>query len=163
MNKKKIVLLVLVVLTIAFIFGQSTAPVKQSSKESSFVTEKIIQPIEEWLTGQKTITNATVRDWAHGVEFAALGLVLSLVVLRKDKVLKTVETLGLMARTFGYGVGIALLDETIQLFNDRGPQIGDVWKDALGLVVGILLGFLVFAVRNAKECEKEKNAAKTNG
>ena len=162
MNKKKIVLLVLVVLTIAFIFGQSTAPVKQSSKESSFVTEKIIQPIEEWLTGQKTITNSTVRNWAHSVEFAVLGFVLSLVVLWKDKALKTVETLGLMARTFGYGVGIALLDETIQLFNDRGPEIGDIWRDALGVVIGILLGILVLAVRNAKECKKEENVAKTN-
>lgn len=154
MDKKKIVLLVLVFLTIAFIFGQSMAPVKQSAKESSFITEKIIQPIEEWLTGQKTITNSTVRNWAHSVEFAVLGFGLSLVVFWDKKGLKPIEALTLPARTFSYGVGIALLDETIQLFNDRGPEVSDIWRDALGVVIGILLGFLVLVSvrRNKKMC-----------
>ena len=38
---------------------------------------------------------------------------------------------------------VALLDETVQIFSDRGPAISDVWIDVLGYFVANILVYLI--------------------
>ena len=65
-------------------------------------------------------------------------------------ILKTVKS-------FSYGVAVALLDETIQIFNGRGPEIIDVWIDALGLAIGIVLACVgQMIIRKAKRSVEHK-------
>lgn len=42
-----------------------------------------------------------------------------------------------------FGLLIAFMDETIQLFSDRGSQVQDVWLDFAGVVTGVLLAVAV--------------------
>ena len=127
----KIILISVIIVTICFIWGQSCLSVEDSSKESAAITENIIQKIEECITGEKTISDNMVRKWAHGVEFCVLGLELSLFffILNKKPLRSIISTVSL-------GPVIAFLDESIQLFSDRGSQVIDIWIDILGLVIG---------------------------
>ena len=38
---------------------------------------------------------------------------------------------------------VAFIDETIQIFSGRGPQIRDVWVDLLGASIGLLIATVV--------------------
>lgn len=85
-----------------------------------------------------------LRKIAHASEFAALGMVLTLLIEegRKIKVL-------LLALC---GLGAALIDETIQLFVDgRSGQIKDVWIDLAGFGVGVaIVGLILHLVYSRK-------------
>ena len=53
----------------------------------------------------------------------------------------------------------AFLDETIQIFSGRGPDIKDVWLDTFGSAAGILITLLILSLRNrlaGKERGKER-------
>jgi len=161
MNKTKVVLLVLLILTVGFIWGQSMTPSLQSCRESEAITTKVIQPIEEEITGKKTISDSRVRKWAHGVEFAVLGMELIWLVAKKE------EKLRALPRAFSYGVAIGLLDETIQIFSGRTSRVKDVWIDARGVAIGVLIGFAVLwivarkAKNKAKEADESEDALET--
>ena len=142
-NKLLPVLYIITALTLCFIWGQSCMSSKDSGNESQFVTEEIVQPIEEKITGKRTITDAVVRKWAHGIEYSVLGAELALMLARKPR-WKT------LPRIFSYGVAAAFVDETIQIFSKRGPQIKDMWIDALGLTLGMLAGCALRALVRRK-------------
>jgi VanZ family protein len=83
---------------------------------------------------------------AHFVEFGALGCELALLaVLRKRVRLQSV------VNCLFAGLAVAVIDETIQIFSDRGSQVSDVWLDFSGAVTGIvfvlLIHLLVLAIR----------------
>ena len=49
-----------------------------------------------------------------------------------------------MTKGFFTGFAAAFLDESIQLFSDRGAEIRDVWIDLIGVASGVLIGFLIW-------------------
>mgnify|MGYP006910580625 CR=1 FL=1 len=55
MEKKRLILWIAVILTLAFIFGQSLLKQEASVKESNVVKEKIVQPVHEAVTGNVTL------------------------------------------------------------------------------------------------------------
>ena len=108
----KKLLIVLLVLLLAFIWGHSCMPVDASRKESSTVLE-LLRPLLALLVGTENVTLHLVRKLAHFTEFFCLGCVLALLT--------------------------GFIDETIQIFSGRGPAIRDVWLDFSGAAAAILI------------------------
>ncbi|MDD4730032.1 MAG: VanZ family protein [Dysgonamonadaceae bacterium] len=134
------ILLIITILTICFILGQSMMPVSHSDSESKAVTESIVKPIEEAITGNRTIEHSIVRKWAHCIEYAILGIELSILMIGQQKLWLS------LIRVFSYGTGISLIDETIQIFSRRGPEVRDVWIDATGIAIGIVVTTLICVI-----------------
>ncbi len=134
MNRKlKIFLIFMIVLTLCFIWGQSVLSVNTSSKESKYVLDTV-RPVLETFIEEENITSNTVRKPAHFIEFAVLGIELAIYMVCSGKCRgKQVFfccTIGLYT---------AVIDETIQLFSDRGSQLQDVWLDFVGTVTAVLI------------------------
>ena len=131
---------VLLVCTLAFIWGNSLLPGEISGAFSDWVKSLL-----EALFAQgtpKPSSGGLLRKLAHFTEFTALGALLCwrAGMLEKSK-----------AAAFGCGALAACLDETIQIFvPDRGPGIRDVCIDSAGVLTGmalILLGHTYFKGR----------------
>lgn len=128
MRKKRLAFLIIILLVIAFIFGQSFLDQKTSRKESDKVLETVVRPVYEAITGKSELPY-DIRDFAHIIEFSVLGFVLA-VLLRDEKFFS-----GLM-RAVSYCGLLALIDESIQYLSGRSPEVVDIWLDILGAVVG---------------------------
>ena len=133
-------LTVLILLTLALIWGHSLLGREASSEESGFVME-LLEPVLEMVVGEGNVTEFLVRKLAHFTEFFVLGLeLLTFFAYRKPLFPQAF----LLALTHGFFA--AFLDETIQIFSGRGPTIQDVWLDVCGFAVGasLMLGIMVW-------------------
>lgn len=133
-------LTVLIILTLALIWGHSLLGREASSEESGFVME-LLEPVLEMVVGEGNVTEFLVRKLAHFTEFFVLGLeLLTFFAYRKPLFPQAF----LLALTHGFFA--AFLDETIQIFSGRGPMIQDVWLDVSGFAVGasLMLGIMVW-------------------
>ena len=140
MKKQRVALLVVIILTLAFIWGNSLLSREQSSDESAWVLQ-LVTPVLELFVGKGRVTEHLVRKLAHFTEFALLGFELFFwfVPLRQTgrKPLFLAMAHGLFA---------ALADETIQLFSARGAQLQDVWLDFAGVTAGAVLALIITAL-----------------
>lgn len=93
--------------------------------------DRIVNPILRAL-GLRPLTHNGVRKIAHVVEFSILAVLLVLCWR------------GSVTKGFFTGFAAAFLDESIQMFSDRGAQIVDVWIDLIGVAFGVLIGFLIW-------------------
>ena len=149
----RILLLVLLAVSISHAFIQSSLSQKASSAESNKVGEivgEIIPP--ETKPGEYIQTN--LRKLAHFTEFANIGTfaVLHAVfyLLKRKWAHILIVPLGML---------IALMDETIQIFSNRGASVSDIWIDVLGYVTAIAAVYaaylavrlVMFLVLRAKE------------
>ena len=109
-------LTVLIILTLALIWGHSLLGREASSEESGFVME-LLEPVLEMVVGEGNVTEFLVRKLAHFTEFFVLGLeLLTFFAYRKPLFPQAF----LLALTHGFFA--AFLDETIQIFSGRGPK-----------------------------------------
>ena len=129
---------VLLILNLAFIWGNSLLPAAQSLSISNWLRDLLGMGSG----GSGGNSSHALRKIAHFSEFAGLGIWLRWMfgMLRQ----KPQEYLGL---PLFVGVCAALVDEGIQLFvPGRGPGIADVGIDSLGLIAGILLLSLIQSI-----------------
>ena len=133
-HRLKIEMLGLLLLaTVAFIWGNSLPSIPESKVVSLEVVETV-KPVLEPIVGQGNVTDHLVRKLAHFAEFSALGCELMLLaVLRKRRGMQPI------LNCLFVGLGVALMDETIQIFSRRGSQVQDVWLDFAGVAAGVLL------------------------
>ena len=144
LKKRKRLITVLLILTLAFIWGQSALPVELSAKESDVVCGFLLRVFGMEKPSVDDIADSVglVRKIAHVVEFTALGILFtSLFRTKRDKI---------MAVTIGHSMLVAFLDESIQILSGRGPLIQDVWIDTFGAVVGIGIVSLIIVLRKGK-------------
>lgn len=136
----------LIIIVLLFIWGNSALPSESSNAISDSVTSKVGGAITHDDVQEKNsttwLTSGHIRKLAHVAEFAVLGAILVLLVVQKKK--KLMQQLPSIAL---FGLLVALLDETIQLFNDRTAAIKDVWIDFGGLCAGVLI---VYCLRRAR-------------
>ncbi|MBR4656323.1 MAG: VanZ family protein [Oscillospiraceae bacterium] len=144
-------LLFFFILVLLFIWGQSFLPTDLSRQESIRFLD-LLTPILEFFLGRGKVTHLFIRKLAHFTEFFVLGCLISLLLPMDWK-----------NRLYccGFSLFSALLDETIQVFSDRGDQISDVWLDFAGSVAGILVITLFRCLMiKRKQAEKHSSSAR---
>ena len=148
-------LLVLLVLILLFIWGQSCLPSALSDRESGSVLDAS-RPFLERLLGEGRVTMYLIRKLAHFAEYFALGCVASLLFPL---------SLHRQALCAGLCLLAGLLDETIQIFSGRGDQVRDIWLDFAGALAAILIVCLLRRPAAKKRCGKmapgEENGRET--
>jgi len=95
-------------------------------------------------SGKALSGEGVLRKIAHASEFAALGMVLTIFMKEGPKTKVSLLVL--------CGLGVALIDETIQLFVDgRSGQIKDVWIDLAGFGIGVaIVGLILHCIYSRK-------------
>ena len=147
LSGKRIALLIVTGLMLAFIFGQSMLPQSVSAEESGWLTDNVLNPLLN-LLGFGPVTNHTVRKIAHVTEFAILSVLLTLCC--RGRFIKSVS-IGFVA---------AFLDESVQLWAGRGALISDVWIDLIGIAIGSLIGLAVYRIIRCRK-NTQKNSMDT--
>lgn len=141
-----LVFLVLITATLVFIWTNSMEAPAESSEKSQWVME-LLTPFLEFFVGKGNVTEFLVRKLAHFCEFGLLGCELSLMlILRKCRVLQWYVNAVMFAFT------VAALDETIQIFADRGSSLADVWLDTSGALTGIVGVWVLYTLGNRMVC-----------
>lgn len=142
----RITLIVLVVLTLAFIWTNSLrsgeASLDQSEKFKAFLIKIFTLGGRFKLTGVFSFIVNNVRKVAHFVEFALLGglLVVCFRTLKKASAVKSFFTALL------FSMEAAAFDEMLQLISHRGSAYTDVILDVFGATFGALLVTLIFLI-----------------
>lgn len=128
---KRIWIVILSIAILLFIWGQSIIPVAQSAEESGWITNNIINPILQFI-GLEGVRDHVVRKAAHITEFFVFSVVAAQLWMGKP------------VGTLITGLLVAFLDESIQILSHRGSQISDVWIDLVGVMLGTLVGCLIW-------------------
>ena len=137
---KKSVIVIIIILTLAIIWGQSFLDREQSTKESSWVYARL-EAVMRFIVGPELATEKLLRKAAHFSEFFLLSAEAMILCILLGK-----KTIGGIATVFLLSNFCALLDETIQIFSERGSAVSDVWIDTAGAVSGMIFVLYVSAV-----------------
>ena len=149
-NKKAItVMSVIIVLTLAVIWGHSCMNREDSSEESGFVYN-LLCPFFEIFMGKGNVSELFIRKLAHFTEFTVLGLELRLFF----NMVLPVKGLILLINSWIAGTFCALIDEMVQIFSERGPEIADVWLDSSGCMTGVLVMTMIIVLHNKRRRKK---------
>ena len=137
MKQKRLTVLfgVLSILMIAFIWGNSIQTRAQSSGQSLSLLGWLKPLLDPMGRIDEELFHVLIRKVAHLAEFAALGLCVGgftyhLGWLRQ----RTYVALPMLIT-----LGVAVIDEFIQLFSARGSLVGDIVLDYCGALVGLAL------------------------
>ena len=150
----KILLIAAVILTLAFIFSQSALPREESKKQSDKVGD-IIEEIFPPETPVGGFVQKNIRKLAHFTEFAFLGaeVALYMIIFARKKIAVYLSLL--------IAPNIALLDETIQVFSNRGPAMRDVMIDTAGFYFASIIFYtvaaVIFLIRNKRKQKLTKH------
>ena len=149
MKAIKIILIALIVLIIAFIWSNSIRSRVESEAQSgavknvveNFLTSGGSKPASmgaEWIIGN-------IRKLAHFAEYFALSLFLSAYALIFGKAMRAKVLVVLISAP------VAAIDETIQIFSNRGAALSDVLLDISGAALGFAVTFSsILLVRKLK-------------
>ena len=120
-------------------------PPEESTEVSNSVSDAI-EPIIPSDTPTGSYVHTNLRKIAHFVEFAALGLEVALFVILFLPIFgaQLRKKVRFILGSYIIAPITALLDETIQIFTDRGPAIADVWLDTAGFICLATLAYLIY-------------------
>ena len=149
MSKKRIIAIIidiiLILLTLIFIFGNSLKNVEKSGADSESVTSIIeqIPPIKQAIEKniiQPGSLEGPIRSFAHFFEFSILGaeLMLLIILLKCSCNIKYFLFVVLICFILG------LSDELIQSFTDRSTEAVDVLKDVCGGAFGAFCVSMIY-------------------
>ena len=135
---KKRILDILILLNLALIWGNSML----TGLDSEAVSGGVLALLGRFLPVLLTEAGHTLlRKAAHFSEFALLGLL----YCGRHRLVKGEAPVHLM----GFGLAVACIDETIQIFTPgRASSLIDVWIDASGFALGLLLIVIFYTISN---------------
>ena len=145
-RKRKVIsfiLICLIIMTLAFIWGNSLDNQIESSHKSMKVLEWIT-PVLEWFVGADKVTEHLVRKLGHFTEFSLLGAEMAGLLIARGRL----RLQGFVNCLF-VGLSVAVIDETIQIFSQRGSQVQDVLLDFAGAFFGLLLIIVIHQIVRA--------------
>ena len=155
----KIILIILMLGTLAFIFVNSALPPEVSEEESAAVGGFIASLLPEGTKLYDFVTEY-IRKIAHFTEYGLLGIEVCVYIFlfakRRGRAVLTALPIPLF---------VGFTDETIQILSGRGPAISDVWIDIGGFIFfgsvsyAVIIG-AVFITKRILEYRRSK-AAKT--
>ncbi len=127
----------IIILLLAFIWGNSTL----SGEESGAISSGLLDWLAAHFSFLKDMPERVLRKLGHLSEFAALGFFLGLYFRNQQGYHRI--TMPLLI-----GFAAANIDELIQVFSPkRGPSVVDVWIDMGGLCAGLLVMRLILGIR----------------
>ena len=160
MNKKREIIIYaafifVILLTVAFIFGNSVKGPEESTEQSNEVVEivrPIIDPNENMSDSEFSFL---VRKSGHFIEYTILGIECACFAYY---IFKKISPMG--TATFALGCLLtANIDEYIQSFTDRGSQVADVLLDfggaLFGMAVGYALAYIVLRIAKRSKIKSE--------
>lgn len=145
--RKEIRYLCLILLNLAFIWGNSAMPASVSGE----ISGGVFAYVEGFFAVFGSAGEYVLRKLGHLSEFALLGFLLTGLTLcrRKGFDAFALPLLG--------GILTACMDETIQLFSPgRSSSLVDVWIDAAGACTGIALMHLLKILLERRKTERKK-------
>ena len=143
--------IVLLCLNLVFIWGNSMLSAELSGAISQWLRDVLAKLLGQGSADPDT-GHGLLRKLAHFSEFCSLGFLLSWLW----RMLSRKKWEHILLPLFS-GAGAACIDELIQSFvPGRGPGIGDVGIDTLGVSAGILVMLLLRIYQNKKRLEKSK-------
>ena len=127
-------------LTVAFIWGNSLKSIPESAAQSSQVAETVRPVLDPQEKLGKSEFHDLVRKLAHVAEFLALGLFVGgfVVCLSLERNGRLVSLPVLLV------LSVAVVDEWIQHFTNRGSRVTDVVLDFAGGLIGLLIAALLY-------------------
>ncbi|MBO7085711.1 MAG: VanZ family protein [Bacilli bacterium] len=148
MDKKKIIYLIMAIIWVGFIFGNSLLNGATSGSLSGGITEKIYNLLVNMHINIRIETLHTIiRKLAHFSEYFLLGIIIFLNVYQYLKEPKYFISFSIVICLL-----ISIIDETIQTFVDgRSGSIMDVGIDSLGFLLSILILALIIININKKK------------
>ena len=133
-KKRMILCVLLLVLTLAFIWGNSLADGETSGEMSGQFLQMINKLLHLEESGGAN-PHHFIRKMAHFTEYACLGLLLTWLFGMTGEKKGHLFCMPLLC-----GMLAACADETIQVFvPGRGPSPIDIWIDTCGVACGIVL------------------------
>ena len=142
MKKRTRLCILLILLNLAFIWGNSMLPGELSGALSDWVKRLLC-------LGQGDPDQGTglLRKLAHFSEFASLGFLLCWLAYLKGERGFHIFALALLG-----GLLAACIDESIQMLTpERGPGLVDVWIDTSGAALAALFGVYYFDSRRNQQ------------
>ena len=126
---------ILSLLTVAFIWGNSLKSIPESSAQSSAVADKIQDVVDPEKKVEPSVFHNLIRKAAHIIEFFALGIFVGGFAIclgyEQQKRLISMPLLIVLL--------IAVGDEWIQVYAERGSLVTDVIIDFSGALAGLLM------------------------
>jgi len=149
--------LILLIVTIAFIWGNSMLPGDASTTESGFIMT-LITPFLELFVGKGNVSMHLVRKLAHFTEYFVLGAELTVYVALKSSNNENGRRWLHAAIPLGAGFIAASIDETIQIFSsERGPSFKDVMLDFAGVCTGVIIIAMLICVIDLCKAVRQEN------
>ncbi len=142
MRKKWIIFIVLIILNIMFIWGNSMLSQDSSHNLSSVFRDLLNRLLHDTINVDNSFSENFVRKLAHVFEYLVLGLLVALCFLKPK--------LRVWIAILAAGVLTASIDEIIQIFTGRGPAVKDVMIDTCGYFLGFLIASLAKYIRGKK-------------
>ena len=140
-----IILGLLVLLTLAFIWGNSLLPRTESQEISRGLLAELCAALEHVGMHLDPQNDQWLRKLAHFGEFGMLGAELGLLLCLNRR--QSVQ--GFVNCAFA-GLAVAVTDEALQLISNRGSQVQDVLLDFAGFLTGLLLCGLLCGIIGRK-------------
>lgn len=140
----RILYILLIIATILFIFSNSLDSKDESSLKSSGVHE-IINNVLKFLHSPFLLSEYFVRKAAHFTEFFILGSLLFGYTALEKKVVFQNEIYACFISCI-----VAMTDETIQYFSNRGSMLLDVWLDFSAATIAIIFFYCIYILRKKK-------------
>ena len=156
--------ILLTVLCLIFIFGNSLKD-STESKEQSDTVKEILMSVARLFGFKGDINLTKLRNLAHIIEFGmlggCLGTLATYLARRRAESLRARYCVCLVAAV-GTGTVFAVVDELLQLTSaGRACDIADVMLDVVGVVIGVAIGSLAYllfikVIKSRKNKEKDK-------
>jgi VanZ family protein len=119
---------------------------KDASSAQSVAVQGFLDKIASFFGITLQLNQQVVRNLAHLLEFFVLGVEIALYGTYGRSPVRQ-DLFHMTAAVFAVG----FMDETLQIFFQRGPMIADVWLDFVGGISGMLLVFAVYFIKNASK------------
>ena len=141
-----VLFMVLIILTIAFIWSNSLQSSQESLKRSDLVAELIEPvilaiPVTKWHTPQ--MISFITRKLGHFSEYFLLGMELMVFKFLLKPAVKFK-----FWQLLVFAVLVAAADESIQLTSGRGAMLQDVLLDGFGALMGLGLITVIYSLRH---------------
>ena len=138
---------ILTVLMVAFIWGNSIQTRDQSSGQSLSVLAWLKPLLDPSGRIDDELFHILIRKTAHFAEFGALGLCVGGFTVN----LGSLHGRRYISLPMLMTLGVAVMDEFIQIFSNRGSMVGDIVLDYCGGLTGLAMIAVICRLIKRKE------------